>query len=89
MCCRRVVSWMRHCGFVAHEELPVFGRLGDVREAAVTRAKIADVLQARGELDEALRVYREEVLPGVRAAGRRALGCGDVGEDRGRAAGAW
>ncbi len=30
---------------------------------AVTQGKIADILQARGELDAALRIYREEELP--------------------------
>ncbi|MDG4549083.1 MAG: hypothetical protein P9G45_01520, partial [Candidatus Contendobacter sp.] len=34
-----------------------------VRARAVTQGKIADVLQARGELDEALRIRREEELP--------------------------
>ncbi len=29
----------------------------------LTLGKIADVLQGRGELDEALRIYREEALP--------------------------
>src|SRR3712207_7252637 len=38
-------------------------RLGAVHEAAITRGKIADILQARGELDEALRIRREEELP--------------------------
>jgi hypothetical protein len=37
--------------------------LGDVRGKAVTQGKIADVLQARGELDEALRIRCEEQLP--------------------------
>jgi tetratricopeptide (TPR) repeat protein len=45
------------------EQLPVYERLGDVRERAVTWGKIADVLFARGELDEALRIYRDEQLP--------------------------
>ena len=45
------------------EELPVYERLGDVRARAVTLGKIADILQARGQLDEALRIYREEALP--------------------------
>ncbi len=44
-------------------ELPVYERLGDVRSVAVTHGKIADVLQARGELDEALRIRREQELP--------------------------
>ena len=45
------------------EELPVFDRLGEVRERAVTMGKIADILVTRGELDEALRICREEELP--------------------------
>ncbi|MBF0624181.1 MAG: CHAT domain-containing protein, partial [Magnetococcales bacterium] len=34
----------------------VFRAAGDVRERAVTQGKIADILQARGQLDEALRI---------------------------------
>ena len=45
------------------EELPVYERLGAVRERAVTLGKIADILFARGDLDEALRIRREEQLP--------------------------
>jgi hypothetical protein len=45
------------------EQLPVYDRLGEVRERAVTMSKIADILQTRGELDEALRIRREEELP--------------------------
>jgi tetratricopeptide (TPR) repeat protein len=45
------------------EELPVYTRLGAVREIAVTQGKIADILEQRGELDEALRIHREEQLP--------------------------
>ncbi|MFO1118684.1 MAG: hypothetical protein U1E38_00620 [Rhodospirillales bacterium] len=45
------------------EELPVYERLGDVRERAVTMGKIADILQARGQLDDALRIRTEEQLP--------------------------
>jgi phosphopentomutase len=41
----------------------VFERLGDGREKALTMGKIADVLQARGQLDEALRIRQEEELP--------------------------
>ena len=43
--------------------MPVYERLGDVRSRAVTMGKIADILQARGDLDEALRIRREEELP--------------------------
>ncbi|MCC6694811.1 MAG: tetratricopeptide repeat protein, partial [Candidatus Hydrogenedentes bacterium] len=45
------------------EQLPVYERLGDVRERAVTMGKIADILSARGDLDEALRIRKEEQLP--------------------------
>ncbi|MCL4235024.1 MAG: CHAT domain-containing protein [Deltaproteobacteria bacterium] len=37
--------------------------IGDDRSCAVTMGKIADILQSRGELDEALRIRREEQLP--------------------------
>ena len=43
------------------EQLPVFERLGDVRSAAVTRGKIADVLMQKGDLDGAL-VLQEQRL---------------------------
>ncbi|HZH78590.1 MAG TPA: hypothetical protein VEY88_21355, partial [Archangium sp.] len=48
---------------IRQEELPVYERLGDVRTRAVAMGKVADTLQARGELDEALRILREEQLP--------------------------
>ena len=41
----------------------MYERLGDVRSRAVTLGQIADVLAVRGELDEALRIRREEELP--------------------------
>jgi tetratricopeptide (TPR) repeat protein len=41
----------------------VFTRLGDVRSRAVTMGQIADILGARGDTDEALRIRREEELP--------------------------
>ena len=43
--------------------MPVYEKIGDVRERAVTMGKIADILQSRGELDEALRIRKEEQLP--------------------------
>jgi tetratricopeptide (TPR) repeat protein len=46
-----------------HEAEQVFAELGDVRERAVTMGQIADILQARGQLDEALRIRTEEELP--------------------------
>jgi hypothetical protein len=45
------------------EQLPVYERLGDVRERAVTMGQIADILQQRGETDEALRIHAEDRLP--------------------------
>jgi hypothetical protein len=45
------------------EQLPVFERLGDLREHAVTMGQIADILVRRGELDEALRIRKEEEIP--------------------------
>jgi tetratricopeptide (TPR) repeat protein len=45
------------------ESLPVYQKLGDIRERAVTMGKIADIMSARGQLDEALRIRREEELP--------------------------
>jgi phosphopentomutase len=38
-------------------------KLGDVRSIAVTQGKIADILKARGQLDEALRIRTELQLP--------------------------
>ena len=34
------------------DQLPVFEKLGDIRERAVTLGKIADILRARGQLDD-------------------------------------
>ncbi|MBK7760422.1 MAG: tetratricopeptide repeat protein [Deltaproteobacteria bacterium] len=62
-CSRRADSSTRPSRIRREEELPVYERLGDVRGKAVTLGKIADVLQARGQLDEALRIRREEELP--------------------------
>jgi tetratricopeptide (TPR) repeat protein len=51
------------------EELPVYERLGDIRERAVAQQKIAGILQQRGQLDEALKLIRDEALPVVRRIG--------------------
>jgi predicted nucleic acid-binding protein len=51
------------------DELPVYERLGDVRERAVTLGKIAGIRMARGDLDEALRLYEAEVLPAFQRLG--------------------
>ncbi len=44
-------------------ELPLYRRLGDAKSQAITMGRIADILQARGQLDEALRIHQEELLP--------------------------
>jgi tetratricopeptide (TPR) repeat protein len=43
--------------------LVVFEEVDDVRSRAVTMGQIADILQGRGETDEALRIRREDCLP--------------------------
>ena len=53
------------------EELPVYQKLGAIREVAVTMGKIADILADRGQLDEALRIRREEQLPVYQKLGAR------------------
>ena len=44
------------CALYKEDVQPVFEQLGDMRSKAVTMGNIADVLQARGQLDEALRI---------------------------------
>ncbi|WP_416959602.1 CHAT domain-containing protein [Streptomyces sp. Agncl-13] len=46
-----------------HQARQLFTDAGDTRSAAITWGKIADILQQRGEIDEALRIYREDTLP--------------------------
>ena len=43
--------------------MPNYKELGDLDQIAITQGKIADILEARGHLDEALRIRREEELP--------------------------
>src|SRR5262249_38732136 len=38
-------------------------KLGDTRSLAVTKGKIADIFEARGDLDAALKIRAEELLP--------------------------
>ncbi|MGL4186966.1 MAG: hypothetical protein ACRCR4_14405, partial [Thiotrichaceae bacterium] len=40
-----------------------YEQLGEVRSIAITKGKIADILQARGQLDEALRIRTQEQMP--------------------------
>ncbi|HEY6321510.1 MAG TPA: tetratricopeptide repeat protein [Thermoanaerobaculia bacterium] len=51
------------------EAAAAFGKAGHTRERAVAMGEIADILQARGQLDEALRIRREEELPVHEALG--------------------
>ena len=72
------------------EALPVYERLGAVREKAITMGKIADILQARGQLDEALRIRQDEELPVYERLGdvrEKAVTLGkiaDIMEERGQ-----
>jgi len=43
--------------------ITIFEKLGDVLALAVTKGKIADILDARGDLDAALKIRTEEQLP--------------------------
>ena len=43
--------------------MPIYERLGDLRSKAVTQRRIADILQARGQVAEALQILKEETLP--------------------------
>jgi tetratricopeptide (TPR) repeat protein len=50
--------------------LATYEQFGDVYAQAVTRSKIAEILSIfRGQHEEALRIYREEVLPAVESLG--------------------
>ncbi|MGZ8245797.1 hypothetical protein [Methylomagnum sp.] len=43
--------------------MPVYEKFGDVRAKAIAKGQIADILEARGQYDEALRIRRlEEML---------------------------
>ena len=62
------------------EQIPVFEKLGEVREKATTLSQVADILTTQGKLDQALRIYREEVIPTYKRLGEVrdwavALGC--------------
>jgi len=48
---------------VARRAVDLYLALGHAREAAIMQGKIADILRARGELEEALRIRREEQIP--------------------------
>ncbi|MGM7643936.1 CHAT domain-containing protein [Nocardia sp. JW2] len=46
-----------------NDTLPVFKRLGDIREVAVVWGKLANLTERRGEYDEAERILRNDTLP--------------------------
>ena len=56
-------SSTRPCASAARSSCRSTSASATSRERAVTMGKIADILQARGALDEALRIRREEELP--------------------------
>jgi len=45
------------------KELPVYQKLGDIREEAICHGKIADIMMQRGQFDEALKIRTEKELP--------------------------
>ncbi|MCX7113071.1 MAG: tetratricopeptide repeat protein [Proteobacteria bacterium] len=59
----RLGEWDKALSIRIKEQLPVYERLGDVRQKAITLGKIADIMRERGLLDEALRIRTEEQLP--------------------------
>ena len=60
------------CASAPKKKSPSTSRLGDVRERAVTMGQIADILQSRGQLDEALRILH------ARNSSPPSTGLGDV-----------
>jgi tetratricopeptide (TPR) repeat protein len=67
----------------AQEKLQTDDRRGAEREAALAVGKVADIFEARGQLDEALRTLREEVLPAFERLGdvwARAVTLGKVAD---------
>ena len=43
--------------------LPWFVKLNDLQQQAETQGRIADILQARGQLDDALNIWQDDVIP--------------------------
>lgn len=48
---------------VRNEELRMYEMAGNIREQAVTLGRIADLMQAKGNFDDALKIWRNKVLP--------------------------
>jgi len=48
---------------LTEEELPVYERLGDVRELAVTQGKIAQILHSQGQAKEAYELHMARLQP--------------------------
>ena len=65
----RILGDLGHAEALLREAMEIDERLGDVYSRAVTMGRIADVLRARGELDEALRIRREDQLPAFERLG--------------------
>ena len=45
------------------DELPIYEQLGSIRDIAITKGKIADIMMERGQYDEALRIRQTDELP--------------------------
>ena len=85
--CRPAARPTRRCASAARSSCRSTSASATSARGAVTMGKIADILQARGELDEALRIRREEELPVYRAPRRRPRARGHHGQDRRHPAG--
>ncbi|WP_437756197.1 tetratricopeptide repeat protein [Sorangium sp. So ce1389] len=65
------------------ESIHLYEQLGNIRGRAAALGQLADVLQARGELDEALRIRQQEELPVYERLGdvrERAIALGKVAD---------
>ena len=80
---RRSLGEMEEAEAVYRNAKTELSRLDDRRRIAIAAGRIADILQARGELDEALRIRTEEQLPVFQRLGdvrSRAITLGQVAD---------
>jgi len=76
-CCgKRPVHGPKRASWIApwpgwNRALSLFQRFDLTREVAITRGEMADILQARAELDAALKIRTEEELPVYERLGDR------------------
>ncbi len=85
---RRAANWTRRCASARKKSCRSTSSSATCAERAVTMGKIGDIFQARGQLDEALRIRTRRRAAGLREARRRALARGHHGPDRRHLSGA-